>query len=659
MTYGWTLLKESTATEVPANVNQGTSNNGQRQRRALLNLLSDVSVLAPSSSKSDPSLGLSASSPVTVTETAISSLQDKADQAGFDSFHGTSATSSAKKHTSKSVVSQHLQDDDSTGQIEPEIHRPVAAPEASTSKTQTQNREDLIHNNDATLSIDYQNVMSLVFISGSFATVAVYLSFAFMVIVAKSLIPIMLISSLLLSLCWSVFGFTLSGIASDGDGDGEAEGSSATTDVPSYGINLIASFGVASFAFTLCYTISSWKRVGFCSTNLYMAICGIRGSFSVLLIGLSSLVLALFWVLVWSLAAIGILNMNFIAACGSSGDCGANIDDRLMLYSGWHIFELVMLVISFFWTVAVIKNSASVSVAKAIGAWWNTPSSDVAAPLSPTTSSRVDDDDGRRPDEEPRCCNWSSHSVPGPLSIACSISFEAICFGSLIRFPAQSLSAIISFFVRLGDLLDDEESRRKRKRNSVDSNFKARVPTFSNEDSMEGSDESFGKNTAEDEIMQQPPSSSCDSRFLWKLRSCNRWAFTYVGLYNYSFLEGGEKAIQLFETREWMEIAKDSLISSVLLIGSALIGGSTGAVAVVVEELDGYMFTSIHKPVAASFWIGFLLGFVLSNVLLLGLVGSAVNTILTLFAAEPFAFDRNHPRLSREMRDVWSQEVWR
>lgn len=53
-----------------------------------------------------------------------------------------------------------------------------------------------------------------------------------------------------------------------------------------------------------------------------------------------------------------------------------------------------------------------------------------------------------------------------------------------------------------------------------------------------------------------------------------------------------------------------------------------------------------------------MLGFVLSNVLLLGVVGSAVNTVLVCFAAGPFEFHQNHPRLSQEMRDVWSQQVF-
>ena len=107
-----------------------------------------------------------------------------------------------------------------------------------------------------------------------------------------------------------------------------------------------------------------------------------------------------------------------------------------------------------------------------------------------------------------------------------------------------------------------------------------------------------------------------------------------------------------------MEVVQDVLIQNVLLMASLIIGGSTGTFAVVIEETDGYDFSSIHKPVISAFLIGSVLGFVLSNILLLGVVGSAVNTVLVCFAAGPFEFDKHHPRLSREMREVWSQQVW-
>lgn len=72
-------------------------------------------------------------------------------------------------------------------------------------------------------------------------------------------------------------------------------------------------------------------------------------------------------------------------------------------------------------------------------------------------------------------------------------------------------------------------------------------------------------------------------------------------MYGYSFSEGGEKAMQLFETREWMAVVNDNLIDNVLLMASVVIGGSTGTFGVLVEEVDGYTFSSFHEPIITAF----------------------------------------------------------
>lgn len=107
-----------------------------------------------------------------------------------------------------------------------------------------------------------------------------------------------------------------------------------------------------------------------------------------------------------------------------------------------------------------------------------------------------------------------------------------------------------------------------------------------------------------------------------------------------------------------MDVVNDVLIQNVLFMACLIVGASTGTFAVVVEDTDGYYFTSFHKPILSAFLIGAVMGYVLSNILLLGLVGSAVNTVFVCFAADPFEFDKQHPRLSRDMREVWSREVW-
>jgi hypothetical protein len=157
-------------------------------------------------------------------------------------------------------------------------------------------------------------------------------------------------------------------------------------------------------------------------------------------------------------------------------------------------------------------------------------------------------------------------------------------------------------------------------------------PTFSDDNNTENLEQrKFVKEQEEIATIvakKVAPQLNCLRRFGRQLQACNRWSYTYVGMYNYTFMDGGKKAIDLFETREWMEIVRDNLIQNILVMASIIIGGSSAMVAVLVEEVDGYTFTSLNKPIVTSFWIGFILGFVLSNILLLGVVGSAVNTIL-------------------------------
>jgi hypothetical protein len=485
------------------------------------------------------------------------------------------------KNTPKDL--KPLQDDDSF-QLEkpkkppssniPSITFTATAP-PSPLKTATQESSQY-----APFSIDYQNIIKLFVISGIYACVTSYLSFGFMLIVARSLIPIMLVFTILLALCWGIFGLT----------------------VFQYGIVSILGFSFLILA--LGYALVCWNRIPFCSTNLYTAICAMKSTTGILLVGIGSLWVALLWCLIWIIAVMGIFNKNNSVDCQLRSNC----ETRVVLESDWSV-ELAILIFSFYWTNMVIKNVVRVTVASAIGGWW------FAAPR-----------------EDHRCCD---HTVWDPLIRSCTNSLGSICLGSLLVFPAQTISVLgrcccwVTGAGRYHDSL---------------------VATPTKKSENEGD--------CEHEHALDQQCGGIVNRLARRLRCCNRWSFTYIGMYGYTFAQGGEKAIQLFETREWMDIVRDNLIQNILFMASIVIGGSAGLFSVLVEEADGYSFTSLNQPIMTAFWIGSILGFVLSNILLLGVVGSAVNTILVCFAADPFEFDRNHPRLSREMREVWSQQVW-
>ncbi len=128
----------------------------------------------------------------------------------------------------------------------------------------------------------------------------------------------------------------------------------------------------------------------------------------------------------------------------------------------------------------------------------------------------------------------------------------------------------------------------------------------------------------------------------------NQWAFVYVGLYGYSFVEAGKNVIALFRSRGWTSIIADMLVDTVLLMVSLGVGVLTGIVGVVV----GSLVQQDSWTLVACFFIGMVMGFVLCSTLF-SLISSAVNATIVLYAEAPAEFQANHPELSDQMRSAW------
>ena len=81
----------------------------------------------------------------------------------------------------------------------------------------------------------------------------------------------------------------------------------------------------------------------------------------------------------------------------------------------------------------------------------------------------------------------------------------------------------------------------------------------------------------------------------------NSWAFTYVGIYGYGFMDGGSNATELFSTRGWTMIVTDDLVPNILLMMSLVIGGATGLFAHLIEDVEGIHISSLDQPGPVSF----------------------------------------------------------
>lgn len=372
----------------------------------------------------------------------------------------------------------------------------------------------------------------------------------------------------------------------------------------------ISILGFTSLLLTLGYSMFHWQRVPFAATNLNTALNALRCTADVACLGFGGLVVAFAWSMTWTVAFIGIVN-----ALNASEHDEYKVGQPTMTLK--HIPVYMILFVSYHWTNTVVKNVLRVTISTLIGTWWFYPR-DIGY-----------------------CC---SAAVAKPLLRSLTLSFGSICLGSLVVQPAQLITIMSNYIY----------CKIWKARTSV-----SVVASQVNSESKKEPYLSANEEDEDDENIDECHRLACaPSRCVATLASFNRWSYTYIGMYGYGFAEAGALALQLFETREWLDVVKDGLIQNVLLMASVVIGGTTGTLAVVIDESNSYEFSYFQKPVVCAFVCGSLLGYVLSNILLLGVIGSAANTVLVCFAAGPFEFDKNHPKLSREMREIWSQQVW-
>jgi len=133
----------------------------------------------------------------------------------------------------------------------------------------------------------------------------------------------------------------------------------------------------------------------------------------------------------------------------------------------------------------------------------------------------------------------------------------------------------------------------------------------------------------------------------------NTWAYVYVGLYGFPYLEAGKNVLQLFENKGWSVIITDNLCENCLFIVSIGIGMVSGVMGVVMASMNPSSVAAFGVEVATSgFLVGLVVGVVLSSILL-SVVNSAVNTVIVCFAEAPQELDRNHGAIGAEMREGW------
>ncbi|KAL7513017.1 hypothetical protein ACHAXN_010118 [Cyclotella atomus] len=213
------------------------------------------------------------------------------------------------------------------------------------------------------------------------------------------------------------------------------------------------------------------------------------------------------------------------------------------------------------------------------------------------------------PDEASCCC---SKAIWGSSIRALTTSFGSICFGSLLVAIIQTLRALV-------------ESARQ-------------------DDDVEGC-----------AAFLLCLVDCCLSCLQGILEYFNKFAYIYVGMYGYSYLQAGKNVFTLFKNKGWTVIVNDDLISNCLSLFNLVVGALVGLFGLLMKDANPEWFFSFEDDTAAqmaAFGFPFLIGIVVSAVMF-SVVDSSVNTVIVCFAEGPAEFEANHPELSAEMHEGW------
>ena len=135
----------------------------------------------------------------------------------------------------------------------------------------------------------------------------------------------------------------------------------------------------------------------------------------------------------------------------------------------------------------------------------------------------------------------------------------------------------------------------------------------------------------------------------------NKWSYVYIGLYGYDYLTAGKKVMNLFVERGWTAIINDNLVMRVLNLVCIVIGMVTGCVGLLLASaFPSWVSEFGSSATSVAFLIPALVGTAFSYILM-GVVASAVDTVVVAFCEAPLEFERNHPGLSAQMVDAWRQ----
>mmetsp|Transcript_5839 Transcript_5839/g.7446 ORF Transcript_5839/g.7446 Transcript_5839/m.7446 type:complete len:563 (+) Transcript_5839:118-1806(+) len=380
-----------------------------------------------------------------------------------------------------------------------------------------------------------------------------------------------------------------------------------TSAIVSFAIGIVSfangaiSLGILSIISALIglwYAISVRNRVPFAAANLNAAVSSITNNYNLsgILQVAAVIGMAMFtYMILWTVSLIQVTQVTLT-------DCNMNDDDtnpnNCSVQVKRPIFFLPW-IIFLFWTQQTSQNILHTTTAGITSSWYFTPSS---ADNTSCTS-----------------CLCPNKTVLHALIRSTTTSFGSICFGSLCVAILQTLDFMVQML----------RSENNRQRNGGSGGAALLLCCL-----------------------------DCVLRLLQNVvEYFNKWAFVYVGIYGYPFVEAGKKVMTLFKQRGWTVIINDNLIRNALGLMSFVIALLSGVVPLMIVSLlhaGGVDKSEIQQWGLPIFSICFTIGLIFSTTVM-SIIDSAVCTIIVCFAEAPHDLDVNHSTHSRNMREAWNE----
>ncbi|KAF1771820.1 PCI/PINT associated module [Phytophthora cactorum] len=328
---------------------------------------------------------------------------------------------------------------------------------------------------------------------------------------------------------------------------------------------ILVGVGVIIAILNWCYARSVKHRIPLALAQLRIAEAAISKNTATYVVAVVFAILQIIWVIMWSLALLGVI--SYFSKENASSTTTA--DSTLTHLGGYYRWVYTLLLLSFYWGIQVFKNVVHTTIAGTVAAFWYQMES-----ASTTTSS---------------------------LKRATTTSFGSICFGSLIVALLQTLHEVRSVRILIY--------------NSVAESHRAFSQLAMNRRKSRGAAACIAE---------------CLLSFLESImKYFNRWAYIYVGIYGYSFMQAGSSVSQLFLQRGFTALVNDDLVRIVIRLTAIGVGLICAGVGAVVAELsDAFTFESSTTLLAI---LGFVVGFSVA-LTPLAVISSSVATIFVCFA---------------------------